>query len=367
MVTRKRVFFVFYNMGLGGIQTKMLDIANSFIAKGVECWVLLDEKGQHDRTHRFDPRVRVVVCWDHSRLRRWPFRRFRRLRFIFFILVMTLLYRPQCLFVSMCTLAAQIIFFLPWLAKMTVVNEDTFPSLELSYNQPLWGRSRIGSVYPKVKQVIAVSRSTYRDLREVFGVPSPPLVYLPNWTTIRGIDLPRDGARTVDIVYGGRLDAQKQPELMMYFFQKLLTKHPHLVIRVYGDGKLSTVVDQRIRQLQRTGDIRREPPVADFGMILQRAKLFVFTSLYEGLPFVGIEAMKHGAVIVGLHAPGVNDLVVHGRTGILAPTVLSLVTRTHALLRSPRRMSSLRHEAYERARKYFSEKNRDKLISTLLA
>lgn len=366
MATHKRIFFVFYNMGLGGVQTKMLDVANELVVRGVECWVLLDEKGTHDRIDRFDPRVRVAVCWDHPRLIRWPFRRLRRLRFIFFVLVMTLLYRPQRLFVSMCTLATQIIFFLPWLAQMIVINEDTFPSLELSYNQPLWGRSRIGSVYPKVKQVIAVSRSTYRDLRDVYSVPSPPLACLPNWVSFYRSLPPDDDMRTIDIIYGGRLDAQKQPEFMMDFFQKLLTKRPRLVVRIYGDGKLSDIVDQKIKQFQRVWDIRLEPPIADFGPILQRAKLFVFTSLYEGLPFVGIEAMKYGAVIVGLHAPGVNDLVVHGKSGILAHSVADLTAQTLALMKSPERMYDMRRAAYQRGRKYLSEKNRDALIRMLL-
>lgn len=367
MATHKRIFFVFYNMGLGGVQTKMLDVANELVVRGVESWVLLDEKGHHDRIGRFDPRVRIVVCWDHPRLNQRPFRRLRRLRFIVFVLIMTLLYRPQRIFVSMCTLATQIIFFLPWVARTMIINEDTLPSLEFSYSHWLWGRSRIGRMYPKVKQVIAVSKNTYADLHDEYNVPSPPLRYLPNWTTFRGTDLPRDDGRTIDIVYGGRLDAQKRPEFMVDFFQELLTELPDLVIRIYGDGKLSTVVDARIRQLQPTSDIRREPPIADFGPILQTSKLFVFTSLYEGLPFVGIEAMKHGAVIVGLRAPGVNDLVVHGETGILAYNVADLTTRTVALLKSFKRMRDFRRAAYERARKYFSEKNRDKLISTLLA
>jgi len=367
MVTCKRIFFIFYNMGLGGIQTKMLDVANALAERGVECWVLLDEKGPHDRAFRFDPRVRVVVCWDHPRLMKWPLRRLRRLRFILFVAIMTLLLHPTRLFISMCTLATQIIFFLPWLAQKIVINEDTFPSLEFSYNKPLWGRLRISSMYPKVRQVIAVSRSTYRDLRDVYGVPCPPLVYLPNWTSFSKQSFPRERGRTIDIVYGGRLDAQKQPELMMDFFQKLLTKFPRLVIRIYGDGKLSSVVDQKIRQLHPMNDIRRKPPVADFVPILQRAKLFVFTSLYEGLPFVGIEAMKYGAVIVGLHAPGIDDLVVCGKTGILTHNVADLTTQTLVLMKSLERMRDLRGAAYERARKYFSEKNRDKLINTLLA
>ena len=267
----------------------------------------------------------------------------------------------------MCTLASQIIFFLPWLTQMVVINEDTFPSLEFSYNQHLWGRSRIGSMYPKVKQVIAVSRSTYRDLRDVYHIPSPPLVYLPNWTSFQGVGFPHESGRTIDVVYGGRLDAQKQPEVMMGFFRELLTKLPRLVIRIYGDGKASTIVDERIKQLQRTKDIRREQPVADFGPVLQRTKLFVFTSLYEGLPFVGIEAMKYGAVIVGLQAPGVSDLVVRGKTGILANSITDLATQTIALLKSSGRMRDMRRAAYERARTYFSEKNRDVLIRLLLS
>lgn len=367
MTKHERIFLVFADMGLGGVQTKMLDIANTLAVQGVDCWVLLNQRGVYSRISLLDARVRVLVFSDYPFAGRRPFRRFR---FTMWVTLMIFLWRPSSIFVSLCTLASQIIVYLsrccPWMARHVVVNEDTFPSLEQGYADPIWGRWRIARLYPKVKGVIAVSKDTYRDLHNVFRVPAPPLVYLPNWTSFEGSHPPDDDMRTIDLVYGGRLDAQKRPELLMDFFQQLLMRLPRLVVRIYGDGELSDVVDQRIKPLQSTFDVRREPPTGDFSRILRRSKIFIFTSLYEGLPFVGIEAMKYGAVIVGLHAPGVSDLVVRGRTGILASTIADLVTQTRTLLKSSEKMHDLRRLAYERARKHFSEKNRDALIRILL-
>lgn len=365
-----RVFLVFYTMGLGGVQTKMLGLANAIVSRGHACWVLLDEKGDHNRIDRFDPRVRVFVCWDHPRLAAWPFRRLRGLRFIMFVIVMMVVFRPARVFLSLCTLAVPIVSFFqrfnPSVLDKIVINEDTYPSLELSYEHPLWGKTKLSRVYSRVKRVVAVSKSTYANLHNAFDIPSPPLVYIPNWATGNSDNSVLSKPRTIDILYGGRIDPQKQPHLLLKTIELLLADSPDLVIRLYGDGLLTNAVDRHIKHLQRNYNIQRANPIGDFTAVLQNAKILLFTSLYEGLPFVALEAMVEGAVVAGLDVPGVRDVVTDGKTGILATSTEQLARKIVTVLNDNRKRKKMAAAALLRVQREFSVKNRDALTNLIL-
>lgn len=363
---KPRVFLIFYNLSFGGVQTKMIDLANALVDKNVDCWIFTSNDDQ-SRLSLLDKRVHVIRCSDFIIFAHPPFRKFR---FVLPLTVAILALRPDCIFVSMCTLAVRLVLFLrkisPSTIKKIVVNEDTYPSLELSYSHPLYGRSQISSVYPRVKRVVAVSKDTYQDLQNTYHLPSPPLTYLPNWVSFDNHTVPSNRDRPIDLIYGGRLESQKRPLLLMDYLTTLLSLSPNLVIRIFGDGTYQPQVEKKVADLQKTYNIKLEPLSISFRSYLQQSKMIVFTSLYEGLPFVGLEAMKYGAILTALSAPGLRDIILRGRTGVLEPTIQTLACSTINLFQSASKMSSFRVAAYLHARRHYSEKNRERLIKMLL-
>jgi len=59
-------------------------------------------------------------------------------------------------------------------------------------------------------------------------------------------------------------------------------------------------------------------PRSDVPDLLARHRVFVLSTHFEGLPLALMEAMAAGCAVVGTDAPGVSELIEHGRTGWLA-------------------------------------------------
>ncbi len=364
---KKRVFFIFSNVSLGGVQTKMIRLANTMVAQGVDCWMFLEEKGKYSRSNLLDKRIKVIVSLNIKIINKRPFRGWR---FMLFVSLFALYLQPMSLFVSLAPLATQLIFFLsklcPPLVSRIVVNEDTFPNREYEGIRHVSLRRRMLLYYPRSKCVIAVSKSTYNNLREQFGISSPPLTLLPNWTNFASASSPSGKSRDIDLLYAGRLDAQKQPKVLAQVLAGILKKRPQTTVRVHGDGEKLNEFTQCLKTLKIYNKVLVLPPTEDVEAVLMRSKILLFTSRYEGLPFVGVEAMRAGAVVACLDAPGLRDLVRDGGTGLMKRDISVLIEATARLLDSPAALGRMRRAAFGYAKENFSERNEERLIQMML-
>ncbi|MGB6129646.1 MAG: glycosyltransferase, partial [Psychrilyobacter sp.] len=86
---------------------------------------------------------------------------------------------------------------------------------------------------------------------------------------------------------------------------------------ILGEGKEKEKLLKLIKSLNLVNDVK----ILDFKknpyIWLKHSKLYILGSISEGLPTVLIEAMYFNKVIVATKAPGVTDILLGGRTGIL--------------------------------------------------
>jgi glycosyltransferase involved in cell wall biosynthesis len=129
-----------------------------------------------------------------------------------------------------------------------------------------------------------------------------------------------------------RLDAQKAPLDMVQAFAALASTDVYMVW--IGDGELRGRTEALIER-RGLGDrfllLGKRP---DVPRLLPGLDVFAMSSLYEGLPCSVVEAMTCGVPVVATAVNSVPEIVVPGRTGLLArpgdPASLSRALR-HAL------------------------------------
>ena len=124
-------------------------------------------------------------------------------------------------------------------------------------------------------------------------------------------------ARVVGMV--ARLAPQKGVGCFVQAARKVLDRRPEVVFVLVGGGPLEAETRARLAQL-------RVPPEnfrllghrEDAQSLFPAFDLVIMSSLYEGLPYVELEAMAWGLPIVATDVLGSRDVVVEGQTGYLA-------------------------------------------------
>jgi glycosyltransferase involved in cell wall biosynthesis len=175
-----------------------------------------------------------------------------------------------------------------FLAAGTVTAAD---AVRLKIAEP----ERIRSIAPPIEAHIpAVTETARRHARQLLRIPT--------------------GAKVVGTT--ARLDAQKAPLDMVAAFAAL--KRPDLHMIWIGDGELRAKTE---RLIEREGIRDRFHLIGnrtDVASLLPAFDVFAMSSLYEGLPCAVAEAMAAGIPVVATTANSVPEIVLAGKTGLLA-------------------------------------------------
>jgi glycosyltransferase involved in cell wall biosynthesis len=100
----------------------------------------------------------------------------------------------------------------------------------------------------------------------------------------------------------GRLSIQKNQLRLLDIFQALLERQPNACLLLIGQGELEEQILCRIHALGLQGHVRLLGVRADVPLLLNGMDLFLFPSLYEGLPFTLIETQCNGLPCVSSDA-----------------------------------------------------------------
>ncbi len=121
------------------------------------------------------------------------------------------------------------------------------------------------------------------------------------------------------IVSAGRLTNQKDfVTLIRAFFRVRNRISCRLVIM--GEGELRTNLEEIIKSMRLEGDVLLPGFVENPFAVMRKAKLFVLSSAWEGLPNVLIQAMACGTPVVSTDCPsGPMEILECGKWGKLVP------------------------------------------------
>ncbi len=122
-----------------------------------------------------------------------------------------------------------------------------------------------------------------------------------------------------NIIFPGRLTAQKAPLLMVEVIRKLVECGHDVIVNLVGDGDLEDDVRAYVRAHQLQGHFRFHQPTRQLAPWYAACDLLLMTSAFEGVPYVVYEAMAMELPIVAPALPG-NVELMSDTAGVLVPT-----------------------------------------------
>jgi glycosyltransferase involved in cell wall biosynthesis len=125
------------------------------------------------------------------------------------------------------------------------------------------------------------------------------------------------GNRLITMI--SRLAPQKDPLTFIYSAAILKKKIFDLSFLLVGDGPLMDACLRIVRKMKLSEEVKLLGWRTDYKTLLQISDVFVNPSLWEGLPFILLEAMIYEKSVVATQATGTRDVIKNGENGFLVP------------------------------------------------
>jgi glycosyltransferase involved in cell wall biosynthesis len=130
-----------------------------------------------------------------------------------------------------------------------------------------------------------------------------------------------EGNRENTIVAVGRVDENKNHEMLIRAFAELAEEFPAYRLIIYGEGEKRKDLQKLAEEMQLSERILLPGAVEDVAEHIYKTRVFVLPSNTEGMPNTLIEAMIMGLTVVATDCPcgGPAELIQNGYNGILTP------------------------------------------------
>ncbi|MBK8475583.1 MAG: glycosyltransferase [Opitutaceae bacterium] len=169
--------------------------------------------------------------------------------------------------------------------------------------------------------IVAVSQAVAAHLRSL-GLPADKLRVIYNAVRLdRFCSAARPFAEREPVVMStARFGRQKDHATLLRAVALLRDRGRPVRLRMAGSGKRLQRWHARwlVYRLGLGNCVEFLGQRSDVPELVGRSRVFVLSTHFEGLPLGLIEAMASGCAVIGTRAPGVEELIEHGRTGFLA-------------------------------------------------
>lgn len=130
-----------------------------------------------------------------------------------------------------------------------------------------------------------------------------------------------EGEREKTIVAVGRIDENKNHEMLIRAFAQIAHEFPDYKLIIYGDGDCRNKLIDLSSRLELSERILLPGSVENVADVIYKSRVFVLSSNTEGVPNTLIEAMLMGLTVIATDCPcgGPADLIQNGYNGILTP------------------------------------------------
>lgn len=148
------------------------------------------------------------------------------------------------------------------------------------------------------------------------GVPDVPLPTRAQARTELGLDgVVPEGAPVVGCA--AWLDARKDPMTFMHIAERIVMRRPDVHFVYIGNGDLTDQVKAFVRDRRLGGNVHVLDYRDDACFLVGAFNVYLLASLYEGMPYSLVEALRAGVPIAATRTTGNDEVVVPGVNGEL--------------------------------------------------
>lgn len=167
--------------------------------------------------------------------------------------------------------------------------------------------------YKVADAIITSSQSNYVYVKEKYK-PRGMHVVIPNYVDTE-VFKPMATANKGSICFVGSF----KPAKNLFALFEALTGLPY-VLTIIGSGKQEVQLKQFADENGITVNFLGNIPNHELPEIINQHELFILPSLYENMPKALLEAMSCGMPVIGTNVKGINEVIEHGKNGILCDT-----------------------------------------------
>lgn len=173
------------------------------------------------------------------------------------------------------------------------------------------------TVYNRADLVLTPSLTLKHEL-ETHGVTAP-VEHLSNGIDLELVEPKRSYAPSGTLLHAGRLGYEKNVDVVIRAFARVLESHPQYRLDIVGDGPARDSLGRLADSLGISDRVRMRGFMdrAALGRVYHEYDAFVSASTIETQGIVLLEAMAAGLPVVGVNALAVPELVIDGRDGLI--------------------------------------------------
>lgn len=171
-------------------------------------------------------------------------------------------------------------------------------------------------------KVVPLSQQLMRDCKRM-GVKDQKTLYIQNGVDLSEVEATatpeRPNPEEKRIGFVGQMISRKNIFDILDIFDQLHAKHPNTRLVLLGDGDARVALEEHTKNLPSKNNIEFLGFRDDRLSLLKSFDLFVMTSTLEGIPRCLMEATAASIPVAAYNIPGIDQLIEHEKTGLLAP------------------------------------------------
>lgn len=200
------------------------------------------------------------------------------------------------------------------------------------------------------ERVVCVSNAVRSEIAWMYEVPDAKMTVIPNGVSPARFQRPVDtaavrgryhiGADNPAIVFSGRMEWQKGPDLLMEAMPAVLRAHPDAKLVYVGDGSMRPGIENRAWNLGVAHAVRfpGRRDEAEIAALYQACDVVCVPSRNEPFGIVILEAWSAGKPVIVTDHGGASEIVRHEHSGLhVSPTPDSIAWGITTIFTDPAR------------------------------